>query len=73
MNREKIILEYDRNSGQLYDVYGNPASMWCGLQGFDHEKEIVNKGASPADEVLKLKAANFTYAQIKEMKQNGII
>lgn len=73
---EKILLDYDRNSMNLYDANGNVFySGFNNLGGFEQEKKEDPKVPQPnnVSEIVNLKTNGFTAQEIIEMKQGGIL
>ena len=54
----KVILNYDENTGNLYDASGAQIVSWTGLKSFEPDNnltlELIKQGVS-VDEIIKLK------------------
>lgn len=63
-----MILEYEVDSGNLYDVNGVLIVSWQGLQSFADGKAGV-----PVADLVKLKDAGFTAEEIVDLKRKEVI
>lgn len=68
MSFEKIVLEYDSESGELMDVNDIHLGYMTGLTGFKPEKQKTDVGA-----LVSMKDAGFTAEEIMQMKREGLI
>lgn len=68
---ERITLNYDRDTGDLYGANGSSFATYLGLIGLPPEKD---KDASlPIQEVAYLKKAGFSSDEIIDLRKNKVV
>ncbi len=68
MAKEKIILEYNRETGEIYAANGDCIANWLNLEGFSFE----TKEASIED-LVQLRKAGYTNDEVIELRRQKII
>ena len=68
MSREKVVIEYDKSTGDIYGIgESHPATTWLGL----NVESVQNK--PEVRDLIKLKEAGFSAEEIVEMSKGGLL
>lgn len=68
MSFEKIVLEYDEETGEVRDANGVHVGFNMVIKGFEPEKPKTDVSA-----LVSMKDAGFTAEEIMQMKREGLV
>lgn len=72
MSKKQILLTYDTDTGCIEDHNGMPIIYWNFCGDLPEHREVTNKTDS-LDTLTKLRSMNLSVADIRELKDIGVI
>lgn len=66
----KVILNYDKTSGNITDKNGTIITSWMGLEADEFEGSTSKVGS---EKLVELKEAGFEFEEIMQMQKKGML
>lgn len=72
MKMKEVILQYDEDSGAIYDKNGLLIYSWVDLE-YKEVSETLEFAPDPLNKLTKLKSMNLSVTEILELKEAGLL